>query len=67
MFGIFGWIRAQAKQAILAGVADAADEMEAELPGFDAEAWRKKFAAPPKALPAAEDEGDDRPRKRRGA
>jgi hypothetical protein len=63
MFGVFSWIRSQAKNAVLAGVADAVDELEnVESPEFDVEAWRKRLAevSQPKQLPAKEEEPEPR-------
>lgn len=63
-FGFFSWLRTQAKQAILAGVGDAVDELDnPDTQSADVDGWRKKLAesAQPKALPAAK---DDEPKKK---
>lgn len=71
MFGFFSWVRNQTRQAVLQGLADATDELEnVEAPAFDADAWRKKFAAQEaRQLPPAargRDSNDDEGKGKKG-
>lgn len=67
MFSFFSWLRQQSKQAVLAGLADAVEELETvESPETDIEGMRKKLSdsLKPKALPAAEAEPETTKRKK---
>lgn len=55
MFGVFAWIRQQARNSVLGGVADALADLTPDDPAPDLDAFRAKLAAdlaPTRALPA---------------
>jgi hypothetical protein len=64
-FSFFGWLRAKTHESIMAGFADALDELD-EGENADLDALRKRLAAavPQKQLPAA-DEGEPGGKKRK--
>jgi hypothetical protein len=61
MLDFFGWLRRKARDAVLGGIGDAAEQVAAgDVP--DLEKLRSLLAEPPKALAAAP---DDEPKTRR--
>lgn len=61
MLNVFGWLRSQARAAVLGGVSDALGELATDDKPADLEQLRKLLAdagGGAKALPAAAEEGE---------
>ncbi len=56
-FSFFGWLRAKAHEAVIAGIGDALEDLDADEPGVDLDALRKRLTAgTAKQLPAPDEE-----------